>query len=249
MITDDLYIYTNIKWVLEADSKLDHVTMLDQIRITWYIIRNHKMITMNELPLMTSFVPQFCSSRSARTCSFRFCDFPPGHRDPLNNMELRRPADRKLIPNNQLRSQIRCLLWNTVPNSWRPFCFINPLIPFIPFIQWLMASLRRAILDLEHLRTVPAFTCCCQFQSRNHSALIIWNRWNFQTEECERVLSFEHVHSFARLVGFRKCVSTHNVAEEKQKSLECSFGCQHIWPTLSAVRGPVRAQGKIVISS
>lgn len=29
------------------------------------------------------------------------------HRDPLNNMELRRPADRKLIPNNQLRSQIR----------------------------------------------------------------------------------------------------------------------------------------------
>jgi len=28
-------------------------------------------------------------------------------RDPLNNMELRRPADRKLIPNNQLRSQIR----------------------------------------------------------------------------------------------------------------------------------------------
>ncbi|CAK9036342.1 unnamed protein product [Durusdinium trenchii] len=29
------------------------------------------------------------------------------HRDPLNNMELRRPQDRRLIPNNQLRSQIR----------------------------------------------------------------------------------------------------------------------------------------------
>lgn len=29
------------------------------------------------------------------------------YRDPLNNTELRRPADRKLIPNNQLRSQIR----------------------------------------------------------------------------------------------------------------------------------------------
>eukprot|EP00435_Cladocopium_sp_Y103_P000305 s4546_g1.t1 len=29
------------------------------------------------------------------------------HRDPLNNMELRRPIDRRLIPNNQLRSQIR----------------------------------------------------------------------------------------------------------------------------------------------
>ena len=33
-----------------------------------------------------------------------------GQRDPLNNMELRRPADRKLIPNNQLRSQIRHLV-------------------------------------------------------------------------------------------------------------------------------------------
>lgn len=33
-----------------------------------------------------------------------------GHRDPLNNMELRRPIDRKLIPNNQLRSQIRRLV-------------------------------------------------------------------------------------------------------------------------------------------
>ena len=32
------------------------------------------------------------------------------HRDPLNNMELRRPQDRKLIPNNQLRSQIRVLV-------------------------------------------------------------------------------------------------------------------------------------------
>ncbi|CAE7348595.1 tuf1 [Symbiodinium sp. CCMP2456] len=29
------------------------------------------------------------------------------YRDPLNNTELRRPADRKLVPNNQLRSQIR----------------------------------------------------------------------------------------------------------------------------------------------
>eukprot|EP00931_Biecheleriopsis_adriatica_P061012 TRINITY_DN36666_c0_g1_i1.p1 TRINITY_DN36666_c0_g1~~TRINITY_DN36666_c0_g1_i1.p1 ORF type:complete len:760 (-),score=142.32 TRINITY_DN36666_c0_g1_i1:8-1945(-) len=29
------------------------------------------------------------------------------HRDPINNLELRRPADRKLIPNNQLRSQIQ----------------------------------------------------------------------------------------------------------------------------------------------
>ena len=28
-------------------------------------------------------------------------------RSPLNLEELRRPADRKLIPNNQLRSQIR----------------------------------------------------------------------------------------------------------------------------------------------
>ena len=34
-----------------------------------------------------------------------------GHRDPLNNTELRRPADRRLIPNNQLRSQIRPSIW------------------------------------------------------------------------------------------------------------------------------------------
>jgi hypothetical protein len=125
MITDDNNIHIYIlsgcwrqtpSWIMLDQIKKLHDISSEiisddyQMIIRWLPL----MDDYHELPLMTSFVPPMFLQICQFSCSFRFCDFPPGHRDPLNNMELRRPADRKLIPNNQLRSQIRCLLWNTV---------------------------------------------------------------------------------------------------------------------------------------